>query len=129
MLSIERTTELKKFVEAKEGTAIELARAQAIFMHERKMGHALIQELTSLKRSALFKWKSRFAKQGVAGIKEPEKKKPRALLTQTQCDEIIKNIKTTTPESFGYESKFWTTAILAHLIKEQYNVAYRTKKK
>lgn len=129
MLSIERVRELKKFVEAKDGTAVELARAQAILMHERKMGYVLIQELTSLKKSALFKWKSRFAKQGVAGIKEPEKKKPRALLTRAQCNEIIKNIKTTTPESFGYESTFWTTAILAHLIKEQYNVAYKTKKK
>jgi transposase len=128
MLNLERTQELKAFVEARKGTAVELARAQAILMHEKEMGFALIQELTGFKRSALFKWKSRFSKQGCAGIKEPEKKKPRALLTKAQCNEIIKNIKTTTPESFGYESKFWTTGILAHLIKEQYNVAYKTKR-
>jgi transposase len=129
MLSIARTTELKEFVESKKGTAKELARAQAILMHEKKMGYVLIRELTGFKRSALFKWKSRFLKQGTVGIKEPEKKKPRALLTKIQCNEIIKNIKTTSPESFGYESKFWTTGILAHLIKEQYSVAYKTKKK
>jgi transposase len=128
MLNIERTKELKAFVEAKKGTAVELARAQAILMHEREMGFTLIQELTGFKRSALFKWKARFSKQGCVGIKEPAKRKPRALLTKTQCNEIIKNIKTTTPESFGYETKFWTTGILAHLIKEQYNVVYKTKR-
>jgi len=128
MLSVERAKELKEFVEAKKGTAIELARAQAIFMHEREMGHVLIQELTGLKRSALFKWKSRFVQKGTDGILEPKKKGPRALLTKAQCDEIIKHIQTTTPEEFGYESKFWTTSILAHRIKEQYNVAYKTKK-
>ncbi len=128
MLSVERAKELKTFVEAKKGTAVELARAQAILMYEREMGHALIQELTGLKRSALFKWKSRFTQKGTDGILEPKKKGPKALLTKTQCDEIIKHIQTTTPEEFDYESRFWTTSILAHHIKECYNVAYKSKK-
>lgn len=128
MLSLERAKELKAFVETKKGTAVELARAQAILMHERRMGYALINELTGLKRSALFKWKLRFAQKGIEGILEPKRKGPRALLTKAQCNEIIANIKATTPEQLGYQSKFWTTSILAHLIKEQYNVAYKTKK-
>lgn len=128
MLSVEKVKELKIFVEAKKGSAVELARAQAILMHEMKMGNALINDLTGLKRSALFKWKSRFVAKGVDGILEPKKKGPRALLTKSQCNEIIKNITNVTPESFGYQSKFWTTSILGHLIREQYNVAYKTKK-
>jgi transposase len=128
MLSVERTKELKSFVEAKKGTAVELARTQAIMMHEDAMSLALIQQLTGFKRSAIFKWKARFSEQGCAGIKEPEKRKPRALMTKAQCNEIINNIKTSTPETFGYQSKFWTTAVLAHFIEKQYNVVYKTKR-
>ncbi len=48
-------------------------------------------------------------------------------MTRNQREQIITILHNSTPEAFGYNSNFWTTAILAHLIKEQYGVEYKSK--
>jgi transposase len=72
------------------------------------------------------KWKKRFFVSGVEGILEKKKKK-KALLTKGQREEISKILRNKTPFDFGYETAFWTTNILAHLIEEQYSVKYKSK--
>ena len=37
-------------------------------------------------------------------------------------------MKDQSPRDFGYDIDCWTTTILAHLVKKQYNVQYKTKK-
>jgi len=49
------------------------------------------------------------------------------LLTEGQRKEIVKTITTSSPRSFGYDEDYWTTYILGALIKEQYNVFYKSK--
>jgi len=44
-----------------------------------------------------------------------------------QRQEIVKNITTVTPKSFGIDDDYWTVAILAKLIKKQYNVQYKSR--
>lgn len=119
---------LKQFIEKKNGTARELSRAQAIFMHEEKMSRDLIKMLTGVKKSALFKWRSRFIKNGLEGLREREKRKAKALLTKKQIEEVVEILRMQKPSDFGYESFFWTSLILAHLLKERYNVQYKTRK-
>jgi transposase len=58
-----------------------------------------------------------------------EKAHPKPLLPRPSGDELIGFFThQTTPENHGYESVFWTTAILAHLITEKYKVAYKSKR-
>lgn len=127
-LSGSQIIELKKFFDAKKGSARELAKAQAIFLYEKQVDLALIIEITGLKRSALFKWRARFIKSGVGALKDKEGAKPRQLLTRGQIQETLNALKTRSPRDFGYEAIFWTTAILAHRLREQYGVQYKTKK-
>jgi len=127
-LNNEQVEVLKNFLEKKKGSARELARAQAIFMYEKKVDLPLIFEITSLKRSALFKWRSRYIQSGIDALKDREGAKPRQLLTKGQISETLKALQENSPRDFGYDADFWSTAILAHRIREEYNVQYKTKK-
>ena len=49
------------------------------------------------------------------------------MLTKGQREHIVTVLKTSTPAQFGYKTKYWTTAILGSLIREQYNVQYSSK--
>jgi hypothetical protein len=57
-----------------------------------------------------------------------EKAHPKPFLPRPSGDELLGFLTQTTPENHGYESVFWTTAILAHLITEKYKVAYKSKR-
>lgn len=120
-------SELETFLKKQAGTAKELARAQAIYMYETGVPQDLIERLTGFKRTAIFKWRKRFVDKGIESLLE-KKKKPKALLTQGQIKQILKAITEESPRQYGYEANHWTTSILAHLIKEQYDVQYKTKR-
>ena len=123
----EKIVELELFLQERSGTATELARAQAIFLYEQNAHQMLIQKLTGYKRSATLKWRNRFIENGIEDIFE-KKRKSRSLLKKNQIQHILKVIREETPIKYGYESSYWTTSILGHLIEEQYNVVYKTKK-
>lgn len=127
-LSPEQTSSLKIFIKAKKGSATELARAQAIRMHEKKADPEFIEEMTGLQRSAIYNWRAKFIRKGISGLLDRKKAAPRALLKRNQIQQILHVLKNKSPRDFGYDADFWTTTILAHLIKEQYNVQYKTKK-
>jgi transposase len=127
-LSNEQISALKAFLDEKDGSAKELARAQAVFMLARKIDLMLINEITGFNRSAIFKWRKRFVEGGISGLLDKKKAAPKALLTKGQIQETLNTIRTETPRAFGYDTDFWTTTILGYLIKEQYNVLYKTKK-
>lgn len=127
-LNIEQKNLLKDFFKKKKGSATELARAQAIYMLEKKSDFEFIEEMTGLKRSAIYTWRAKFVEEGTSGLRDKKKAAPRALLKKSQIKQILHVLKNQSPRGFGYEVDFWTTTILGHLIKEQYNVEYKTKK-
>lgn len=127
-LSNEQVEALRNFVERKQGSACELAKAQAILLYEKRIPNELVFEITRLKKSAIFKWRSRFIKEGIDALKDRMGAKPRQILTKGQIDATLIMLQKNTPKAFGYDSDFWTTSILGHLIKEQYNVDFKTKK-
>jgi transposase len=106
----------------------ESRRAQAVFLIDGGSSLDFIEALTGFKRRQVFKYRSQFLKQGLQGIAHKRKGKPKALLSKAQRDDIIGFLTQTTPEDHGYESVFWTTAILAHLIREKYQVVYKSKR-
>lgn len=126
-LTNEQVSELKELIEIQYGSARELARVQAILMYEKCIELDLIYEMTRLKRSAIFKWRSRLQKHGATALKE-KPSKPRRLLTQNQIAEIVTVIKTQKPKEHGYKAEYWNTTVLGKLIKQNYNVEYKSKK-
>lgn len=123
----EQANELALFLKKRDGTAKELARVQAIFMYEQNTNNNLIKQLTGYGRSAILKWRLRFVKGGIDALRE-KVKKTRSLLKRNQIQQIVKILKDDTPRKYGYPTDYWTTLILGHLIKEQYNVEYKTRK-
>jgi transposase len=119
---------LEKYITKKQGSAKELARCQAILMHANRIDFKTIALITGIKKSALFQWRSRFIKSGIDELKDKNKPASKALLTKAQIAETLHILKTKTPQAFEYQADFWTAAILAHMLKEKYNVEPKTKK-
>lgn len=51
------------------------------------------------------------------------------LLTKGQRTEIVRVLTHEKPATYGYSAEFWTTTILGALIKEQYGVEYKSKRR
>lgn len=110
----------------KEGDKQEIKRAQAILLIDKKTTRGLIEEMTGYSISYAFDLRKIYIEKGIAGIRSKEKKS-RSLLTKNQLKEIENVLKNLTPKDFGFNSDFWTTSILASLIKEQFNIVYKSK--
>jgi len=126
-LTQDQIKELQELINNKESSRNEALRAQAVLLINEKTASNQIQFITGFDGKYAFKLRKKYLEKGKAGLLDKRKKKPRALLTRGQRLQIIKTLKDDTPISFGFEEDFWTTAILGLLIKEQYNVHYKTK--
>lgn len=123
----EETECLKSFV--KEACdSHESRRAQAILLIDGGSSLDFIEDLTGFKRRQVFKYRAQFLKEGLLGIANKRKGKEKRLLSKPQRSEILVYLTTTTPKDHGYDSSFWSTAILGQLIKEKYGVTYKSKK-
>ena len=118
---------LKKIIADRKSLPQEVKRAQAILMFNRNTPFEIIKELTGFSRSNVYVLRKNFATHKEKGIRNKKKKKTRALLTKKQIVQIIEVLNKKTPREFGFDTDFWTTPILAQLIKEQHNVEYRSK--
>lgn len=127
ILSAELLAEIQQMIKLQKRSARELARFQAILMHEKNIDFRTIEEFSGLKRSATLKWRSRLIKHGIEALIIPEPKL-KSLLTKRQIATIIDMLNNKKPSDFGYEGVFWTPSILGHLIKSDYKVEYKTKK-
>lgn len=127
-LSNEQIANLKKFIAVQDGSAKELARAQGVLMYEKKLDFELINEMVGLKKSVILKWRARLIHRGVIAFLN-QKKKEKTSLTKTDIEQIVNMLKDKNPTDYGYKTAFWTTSILAELIKDRYNVICKAKKR
>jgi transposase len=125
-LTAEQIDELKKYKEDKDCLLSESNRIHAILMVNRKAEPDFIKEITGYDQQYAFELRKKYIRKGLKSLLS-KRKKPRALLTKGQKDQIVKIITTTTPRSFGFEDDHWTTPILGLLIKEQYGVQFKSK--
>lgn len=125
-LSFEKLQELKSYSKKTKDTA-ELRRIQAIMMLERRFEITLITELTDFSRSQVFSLRTLYETRGIEAIQTKRKGEPKRLLTRRQIKEIVSFVQTTNPQAYGYQSPFWTTGILSHIIWERYKVKYRSR--
>ena len=126
-LSPQQLQELDLYKANKECTATELKRILAILLIDRQSSSELITTMTGFNYKYAFAIRKKYITKGLVALKDRKKKKPRALLTAGQRKEIVKNITTLSPRTFGYDEDYWATYILAALIKEQYGVQYKSK--
>jgi len=127
-LTAQHKTELSAFIEEKDRTAEEIKRAQAIVLVSEKSTESLVSSLTGLKKSSAIKARKKYLKGGIAAIESKrKKKKPRALLTRSQREEIKQMLNNKTPRNYGWDWDYWTPSILGNLILELYAVKYKSK--
>ena len=126
-LDSKQKQELEHFI--KEATdSKEIRRSQSVLLVDREVDYATIHSLTGFKERSVLIFRQRYLSHGLKGLEHKRKGKPKALLTKAQREEVINLITTTSPQDHGYESVFWSTAILGDLIQAKYHVVYKTKK-
>lgn len=125
-LTEQQLNELALLQHSKDCTNAELKRVLAILLVDCASKPELIKKITGYNQKYAFDLRLKYLKRGIAALQD-KKKAPKALLTRGQRDEILKIITTSNPTIFGYDTTYWTTAILVRLIKEQYGVQYKSK--
>ncbi len=125
-LSETQIKELAAFIRNSSSDAIEVRRAQTILMINDEMSLTTIESLTGYSKRHTFQLRKNYLAEGLERIKtkKPELKK---LLTRGQRESVGKMLHEDTPQKFGFESEFWTTPILAMVIREQFGVQYKSK--
>lgn len=127
ILTPQQIEELQNFIKT-TNSAHESRRAQTVLLLDQKNPYKHISFLTGFKRRQIFKYRAEYLKQGLRALEHKHKGKPKPLLSRLQRNEVIEILTKTSPKDYEYESDFWTTSILGHLIKTKYNVSYKSKK-
>jgi len=125
-LTEKQVKELQLFLRSHGPTATELKRAQVVLLIDKKELIEKINFITGYHRRQIFELRRRYLERGLEGLRSRKKTK-RSLLTKSQLKEIIRILRTKTPQDLDYKSLFWTTAILADYIKRIYGIKYRSK--
>lgn len=125
-LKAHQIIELMEYKQSKECITAESNRMQAILMINRGADSEFIKEITGYDQKYAFELRKKYIDLGLKSLLS-KKKEPRSLLTTNQRAEIIKIVTTLKPTDFGFNVAYWTTHILAVLIKEQYGVQYKSK--
>jgi len=118
---------LKSFCQSHETDKSEAARAQAILLLSNGCPEELIEEITGLSIKHVFHLRAGVLSHGVDVLVTKRKAATKTLLTKKQREEILTMLNTETPRKHNYSTDFWTTGILARIIKQRYNVDYKSK--
>jgi len=110
-------------------SAITTRRILAILLIEEKATEGTLQLLTHYKRSVAVKLRKKYILGGFDAIKSKKKEKEsKSFLTRNQKQEITKILNEKVPSNIWDKApNCWTTWHLAELIKEEYNVVYKSK--
>lgn len=127
-LTDQQAEELSRFIRGKDNEIKEIQRAQSILLLNQGVDLLVITRATSYHRRQIFESRAKYLVKGLKGIATRRKGKPKELLTRKQLAEIVKIVKKKdSPAKFGYESKYWTTGMLADFIQKYYKVRYKSK--
>jgi len=125
-LSSAQLEELNRFIHEKGRTVSECQRGQALLMLHHGYDDDSIKMLVGYDKKYVFRLRKKYLEKGEPSLLD-KPKKTTALLTRNQIQQIKKILHSCTPYDFGISCEFWTTGILARLIKEQYGVVYKSK--
>lgn len=126
-LTIKQQQELQNIVSGLKSSGREVRRVQAILLLDQGTGIEAITTLTRYSRRQIFDLRKSYLNQGIIAIQDKQKGKPKELLSKKQRVEIVAIVKNNSPKVYGYDSEYWTTSILADLIRRRYKINYRSK--
>lgn len=119
--------EVKQFSETTKDVK-ELKRAQAILLLNANNEQSFITGLTGYSRSQIFSLRKLYQTKGLVALQTQRKGEPKRLLTKKQLGEVTSILREAgSTLRLGFHTPFWTTGMLAHYIKDAYQVAYKSK--
>jgi transposase len=110
-------------------TKQEQTRIQAVLLKFKGYSHKDIQDISLKSPAAIEKWITAFNQDGITGLKNHAITKPRHyVLTKQQKDKIKQLIIKHSPEHFKLTDEFWSVAALKQLVKQKFQVEYKSRK-
>lgn len=105
----------------------EYIRVQALLLRKKGFSHKQIMEITGKSHDAIKEWITSFNKDGILGLKDKPVTKPRNYkLTKEEKNQIKTILKDKRPGDLGFPGEFWCLKTLRQLIKQKFNVVYRS---
>jgi putative transposase len=103
----------------------EKVRYQALSLLVKEYQRKDVAEIVGFSEKTLGLWVTAYNKRGIEGLREKRTTGNRRKLTNDQKDGIAKIIKVETPDTRGFQGKFWTVQTLKQLVKKEYGVTYK----
>jgi transposase len=102
---------------------LERVRLIACNMFERDVSSKQIAQDLGMHAQTVREWRRVYKQRGAQGLRlKPHPGRP-ALLSDEQRQQLLTLLKET-PTSHGFERHFWTTAMIAELIKRKFDIDY-----
>jgi len=108
-------------------------RYQAVRLYGEGYSEKEIKQITGCSRTSLMEWCRAYRADHSQGLVDKRKGGNSAKLSQLQIEELQQKMHQYTPkELFGArantaDGQFWTVEDLAHMVREQYGVAYKSR--
>lgn len=128
-LSNNQIRELRTIISINKSKGPEVRRAQAILFIDQGIDARGMRTMTDYGRRHAFLLKRRYQAEGIIVVKDRREGQPKKLLTKKQRGEIIGVVTTRSPRECmsGYDTLYWSTALLGRYIKDTYNVVYKSR--
>jgi transposase len=131
LTELERKELLKAYQVCKD--AATRTRYQAVRLYGEGYAQKEIERITGSSRTSLMEWCRAYREDHSQGLVDKRVGGNSAKLSQLQIEELQQKLHQYTPkELFGakastVDGQFWTVADLAHLVREQYGVEYKSR--
>jgi transposase len=104
----------------------EKQRLQALLLLRGGYKRKEVQNIIRISKQTLGDWITRYNKYGLKGLADKPQPGNHHILTKDQKQTIQTLITSKTPEELGYKDKFWDLDKLKQLIKDRFNLTYRS---
>lgn len=120
---------LRKALKSGQLTTQEHTRVQAVLLKLKGYSHKDIQDIAEKSKDAIKEWITAFNQHSLLGLKTQSPALPRhALLTKQQKDKIKQLITNHNPAYFQLIDEFWSVAAIKQLVKQKFNLEYKSRK-
>jgi len=102
---------------------MERIRVRAFRLYQRGMAQAKIARELGVTKQAVFRWKTIWEKDGLAGLRFPGRAGRKPMLSPEQLMEL-EALLLQGPKAHGYVTELWTSRRIQEIISKQFGVGY-----
>lgn len=116
--------EIKKWISSNEAYTVGM-RLFLVYLVAKGHSSRKLSELHQISFKQITNWVHRFEKDGIEGLVDKKGRGRKALLNESQLNQLKKLILGELPQNHGYKAKKWTGPMITDWVKRTFEVEYK----